>query len=899
MLINFETIERHTGEKLRRIEKQTLAADRIAALKKFLKIETQRLHLRHRFGVGGEPIVAARSLIVDLLIQRMASVVGAEKGFSEAEPEEFAVVALGGYGRQELAPCSDIDLLFLHGRWDADRAAEMSEAALYLLWDAGLSVGHSCRSLSECLTIAKEDEVSRNSMLDARLLWGNRELFASLTRKLNDGIINKDRRGILRGLMEERAARYQKFGATACLQEPNVKESAGGLRDLHTLLWVTHVAYGHATLPELTAAGLMPERDAKAIRAAYDFLLRVRNELHFITGRCTDLLSLNLQRQVAQDLGYTDTPELQASEIFMRDYYLHARRLHRLTTAHAQRALARQEKTRWLSRWRQAAAIGGFVMRDGALDLDESESRWDPSRLMLAFSYAQATGANFSPDLQDRIQENLPLVNRTFRTSEEIARAFLKMLRVRGKASAALRQMHELGFLGKYLPEFGRVTCLVQHDLYHKFTVDEHTLRAVEVLDELAYSRSKTLERYRQLYSELGDPAVLHLGLLMHDIGKGLGGGHTEKGIAIAERVCERLHVGGKDKEQVLFLIRQHLTMSHISQRRDLSDDKVIQTFAEQVGTVENLKMLTLLTYADISAVGPGVWNEWKDALLWELYIKASAVLNPRPDADDATEQLRNHIALMLASEIGVEEVRGHFKLLPDDYARQTSPQTIIEHIRLAHALNSRLIRTSWRVNQQARCTDLHVCARNRRGLFAAIAGTLTAQGVNILSVHLNTRNDGVAIDTFKVTDTVGEPISDPARWEQIDADLKRALTGEFDVAAAVAKRLRANTSRVRRKTRAGMLGTTLATRLNWDNESSDRSTILEVRTSDRLGLAYRISSTLAALNLDIGFAKVATEKHLALDIFYVTDAAGAKLADEALPPIEAEIRKALGGEEA
>jgi [protein-PII] uridylyltransferase len=904
MQIDFQTIERHTGEKLRRIEKHSTVAERIAALKKFLKIETQRLHLRHRFGVGGAPVVAARSLIVDLLIQRMASAVGAEKGFSEAEPEEFAVVALGGYGRQELAPYSDIDLLFLHGRWEAERAAEMSEAVLYLLWDAGLSVGHSCRSLNECLTIAKEDQVSRNALMDARLLWGSRELFATLARKLNDAVIGKDRRGILHGLMEERAARYEKFGATACLQEPNVKESAGGLRDLHALLWVTRVAYGHSTLPELVAGGVVPERDAKAMRAAYDFLLRVRNAMHFLTGRRTDHLTLDLQAQVARDFGYADTPEQRASEIFMRDYYLHARRLRRLTAAHMQRALAEQQKSRWLSRWRQAAAIGGFVMRDGALDLEESgegkgQDAWDASRLMLAFSYAQATGAGFSPDLQERVQERLSLVNRTFRSSAEAAHSFLKMLRVKGKASAALRQMHELGFLGKYLPEFGRVTCLVQHDLYHKFTVDEHTLRAVEVLDELAYSRSKTLERYRHIYGEVKDPAILHLGLLMHDIGKGLGGGHTEKGIAIAERVCARLHLDGAAKEQIVFLIRQHLTMSHISQRRDLSDERVVETFVEQVGTLDNLNLLTLLTYADINAVGPGVWNEWKDALLWELYLKARAVLDPQPGADESVERLRSHIALMLASEMEAGEVRAHFRQLPEDYARHTSPQTIIEHIRLAHALNSRLLRTSWRFNQQARCTDLHVCARNRRGLFATIAGTLTAQGVNILSVHLNTRQDGVAIDSFKVADTVGEPITDPARWEQIDAELKRALAGEVDVAATVAKRLRANVSRLRRKPRAALADAPLTTRLGWDNESSGRSTILEVRTGDRLGLAYKIANALASLNLDIGFAKVATEKHLALDVFYVTDAAGAKLADDALPAIEAEIRKALGGDEA
>jgi len=285
------------------------------------------------------------------------------------------------------------------------------------------------------------------------------------------------------------------------------------------------------------------------------------------------------------------------------------------------------------------------------------------------------------------------------------------------------------------------------------------------------------------------------------------------------------------------------------------------------------------------------VWNEWKDALLWELYMKARAILRPDEEAKHDIEPLRQRIARMLANEVGYDEVRDHFKLLPDDYARATPPQTIIEHIRLSHSLNTRLVKTSWRVNTQARCTDLHLSARNRRGLFAAVAGALTAQGVNILSVHLNTRADGLAVDSFKVRDTAGEPISDPSRWEQIDNAIRRALSGELDVAAAVIKRLQAqSSSRLQRRKMVGPA----TTRINWDNQSSDKSTILEVRTGDRLGLVYKITSTLTALDLDIVFAKVATEKHLALDIFYVTNAAGEKLTDADLPAIEDTIRNAL-----
>jgi [protein-PII] uridylyltransferase len=901
MQIDFATIQHHAGEKLRRIENQPVAAERVVALKKFLKIETQRLHLRHRFGVGGAPVTAARSLIVDLVIERLARMAWQERLGGTVDVGTFAVVALGGYGRQELAPQSDIDILFLHqGRKDAARAAQLSEAILYLLWDVGFNVGHSVRSLGDCITMAKEDIVSRHSMLEARLLWGGAEIFEQLVERLNEEVIEKNKRALLDETMNERAGRYQKFGDAVCLQEPNVKETAGGLRDLHTLLWASRIAHGVMRLPEMVAQGLMPERDAKAIGAAYEFLLRVRNEVHFLTGRKTDLLSLDLQQQVARNLRYADTTEQQASEIFMRDYYLHARRLHRLTAAHLQRAVSKQEKRSWFARARAAAAIGGFVMRDGLLDLAESadavkaeiKGELDAERMLLAFGYAQATGANFSAGLQEAVQASLPAVNRAFRAAPTTAQSFLKMLRAKGRVATALRQMHELDFLGKFLPEFGRLTCLVQHDLYHRYTVDEHTLRTLEALDQVANARGKTHERLRNIYAEIRDPAVLHLGLLMHDIGKGLGGGHTEKGVKIAARVCNRLQLEAHATEQVLFLVQHHLTMSHIAQRRDLADEKVIRDFAAQVGTIDNLNMLLLLTYGDINGVGPGVWNEWKDALVWELYTKARHVLSPAEDSEKEVEPLRQRIARMLASEIDMDEVRGHFQQLPAEYARTTPAQTIIEHIRLIAALNSRVVRTNWRVNTQARCTDLHLAARNRRGLLAAVAGTLTAQGVNILTVHLNTRADGMVIDSFKVRDTAGEPINDPGRWEQIDDALRRALTGEVDVAALVEKRLRAQHG-----TRFGKRKTSAAptTRINWDNQSSDRSTILEVRTADRLGLIYKIASTLSGLDLDIVFAKVATEKHLALDIFYVTNAAGAKLTEDELPTVEETVRLALG----
>src|SRR5262245_3069926 len=466
MQINLETIEQHVSEKLRRTESQPEPAERLNALKKLLKIETQRLHLRHRFGIGGAQIVAARSLIVDLLIERVARTGFEEKCGKKAVLGDFAIIALGGYGRRELAPQSDIDLMFLHqGRKTASQAGQLSEAILYLLWDVGFSIGHCVRSLGECVSISKEDIVSRNSMIEARLVWGDRMLFESLIERLDEEVFEKQKREFLDELSAEREARYNKFGGAVCMQEPNIKETAGGLRDLHTLLWASRIAYGQVTLAGLTSAGLLPESEMKAITAAYDFLLRARNELHFMTGRKGDLLSLDLQQQIACNLRYADTGQQQASEIFMRDYYLHARKLRRLCDAHFRRAVARQEKKSWLNRARSAPAIGGFVIRDGSLDLDSNDESLDGNRMMLAFGYAQATGAGLSTNLQEAIQTSLPLVNRTFRASPEAAQAFLKILRAKGCVAAGLRLMHDLDFVGKFLSEFGRMTCMVQHDL--------------------------------------------------------------------------------------------------------------------------------------------------------------------------------------------------------------------------------------------------------------------------------------------------------------------------------------------------------------------------------------------------------------------------------------------------
>ncbi len=897
------SMQLNVSARLRSIDQRADAAERLPALRGFLRAETQRLLLRHRAGAEGARIVAARSVIVDLVIERLAA-----PAARAVDQEQVAVIALGGYGRRELAPQTDVDVLFLYrGRRAAAAAEALAQSLLYAMWDVGLHVGHSVRSIAQCLEMAGDDLVSLTAMLDLRLLLGSEPLVQELSERIGREVLGRRRRVLLDELWQVRGGRPLAFGDGVGAAEPNVKENPGGLRDLHTLLWAGRIASGAGRLPDLARAGAVSERDARALGAAYELLLRVRNDIHFQTARKSDVLALDLQPQVARNLGYADSPQQQASERFMRDYYLHARRLNRVCERALERMVTAEPRRGWFTTGRATAAAGGFVLRDGVLDLDRIAGGTvvlDPGRALQAFSHAQATGAFLSRNLKDALTDSLPSIGRRLRGATAVADEFLQLLRARGRVGATLRAMHDLDFLGRLVPDFGRLTCLVQHDAYHRYTVDEHTLRTIEVLDRLAGTRCQSLARYRELYDRVPDPALLHLALLLHDAGKGQGSGHAERGAQIAERVCQRLGLDRRARELVAFLVRHHLLLSHIAQRRDLSDDKVIRDFAASVGEPTALDLLALLTYADMNGVGPDVWNEWKDALVWELYTRARAVVEPGEGAFGRTLE-RQRLAATLDGGVASEaELELHLRLLPADYARFTTDATLVEHLRLVRGVSVEglgaeadperpgVVRTSWRVDHKARCTDLHLCARNRRGLLAAVTGALAAEGVNILSVQLNTRADGLAIDTFKVCDAAGEPIAEPSVWQRLDETIDQAVAGRLDIAARVDKRLRAMSEgegHYRRASRPGRV------RVDWDNVSSDRSSILEVRAGDRLGLAYRIASTLARSGLDISFAKVATEKNMALDIFYVTNAAGGKLEDAELPAVEREIRRAIG----
>jgi [protein-PII] uridylyltransferase len=872
------------------------AQELLESLRRYVRLETERLRMRHRLGLGGAEIAAARSSQVDLVVTRVCRVAAEEAGLAaRSELLGCAVVALGGYGRAELAPYSDVDLLFLHAGRQSPAVTAFVERALQLLWDAGLAVGHSFRSPAECVAEARADLHSRTALTEARLVGGSRELFDSLLLALDEGLLRDQKATdrFVETLRLENEERYAGQGGAVCVQEPNLKEGVGGLRDLHTILWVGHARFGSGRLSTLHAEGWMSDAELRTARRTNDFLWRVRNEAHFSTGRRTDHLSLDLQGELAPRLGYRPDKGLLDSELFMRDYYRRASELHELSRAFVLRHLEMRPRRRFPTLRRLRRPRRGFEVRDGHLFARGQEGEFPKSAaaLLEAVEVAQIEGVPLADELKQELRAHSGLVDRAFRASPEASQALLGLFGRRGRVGPALRVLHETGILGRLLPEWARISFLVQHDLFHRYTVDEHTLRALEALDDAAAGENADYARLGAAFDEIEDAMPLYLGMLLHDIGKGRGGGHVEKGSRIAVRTLAHLGLDSESAAKVLFLIEAHLEMSQLSQQRDLSEPALIEAFAKRVGSLERLNLLLLLTYADHRAVGPGIWTEWKAALLWELYDRTRHRLLGGEGQGDRADAARQEAFATLRQEFPPDKVEHHFSLLPERYLRTTDGERMCRQFRLLCSRGERPVAVAWHELENGHVSELEVTARDRRGLLAAVTGTLTANNIDILSVDLFTRADGIVLDSLRVCELPELGPVSAGRKSRIETALSRALEGDLDVPRSVERWRSSQKRRPRRHWgRAARRPT-----IRFDNDASATATIVEVRAPDQPGLAYTLAEALAGLGLDITFAKIATAKALALDVFYVTDAAGMKLLPEVLGEVERALLEALG----
>lgn len=892
----------------------------LARFQRYCKRQEARLKRLHRSGGGGRQYCQARTAMIDVLVRHLwKAALASLPSPAESPGPALALVALGGYGRGELNPFSDLDLMLLHQGSAAQGSAAASQLQLLVqqvflpLFDLGFKVGYSVRTVDEAVQVANQDMQSKTALLEARLIIGSAELFARLQAALIAGCLAGQEEQYLAARLQDQAERRARHGHSPTMQEPHIKSGCGGLRDYHNVLWMAWARYRTRSLADLQARGLLSPTERRQLAAAHDFLLRVRTELHYQAGRAADVLTRSLQPAVAYRLGYTDRSPMRRLERFMRDLFWHMRNVHLISRAFEERMAAeaghRLQGVARLGRDARrptdsAPVLDGFEVRGPyLLPCRATVFRQKPARLMRVFWHSHQRGLRLHPDLTRLIQRHLRLVGRAFRQDPQVGQSFLELLNERGHVAAALRAMHETGLLRRYLPEFGRLTCLVQHEFFHLYAADEHTLQCLEQLDQIWEATGPPLDKYRQLLQEIETPGLLRLALLLHDAGKARPTArHAALSARLAQRVARRLGLDEADRQVLALLVKHHLAMAQVSQRYDLDDPAVIGRFARLVQTPENLRLLTLLTVADTRATSDQLWTGFKDTLLFTLYRRVSEVLARGPTAFSAQQLRKDHLVqelgALLPPAVGRDEIEAHLAHLPPRYFRTGTARDIAGDVLLVH----RFLRQQadpqahplapvigWQDAPERGCSVVRVVTWDRPGLFSKLAGCFSAAGINILSAQVFTRTDGIALDTFHVTDPyLGGPLEARVR-SRFEPLVRRALTENLELPPLIAAQKAA------RPLGRPPPGLSIPTRLSFDNALSEHHTVLEIITEDRVGLLYVLGRALTECGLDIALAKIATENGAAIDTFYVTELDGRQLTEAARQQqVEQHLRAAL-----
>ncbi|GIW45113.1 MAG: bifunctional uridylyltransferase/uridylyl-removing enzyme [Candidatus Binatia bacterium] len=855
-----------------------LGGDWGRAARDYLDAARERLFAWHREGASGTAVVRAYTAAVDGLIQVLfdASLGEAQQRFPVLD-QRFALVAQGGYGRAELNPYSDLDLLFLYPHKSEPLIEYVAERILYTLWDARLTVGNALRNVRECLRLAANDFKVKTALLDVRFLCGDQTLFQEFARRMEKEVLNRDVDRFFDSVLAEIAARHHRYGDSVYLLEPQIKEGQGGLRELHAALWLAKVKFKTNRLPELVQKGVLTEREQEEAESARDFLFRVRNSLHFLARGHQDQLTFEYQERIAPLLGFHDTPNMKGVEHFMRAYYMAAATLDRFAADMIERCVRRPRSYFSIFMARPRRIRPGVTIAQGLLSIAGPELlQSDPSNFVRLFLDAQRHEVKISRATKRVLREHLHWLDDHWRSHPATVEAFFQILRGRNVAET-LREMHQTGVLGAFLPEFGALTCMVLHDVYHTYTVDEHSLRAVQELEWLRAGKYQDMvPLLTHVMRDLDRVDLLLLGMLLHDIGKGRGGGHCERGAAMCDAIAARLHLNPDDAAQLKFLVAQHLNMSHLAQRRDIHDPRLIIDFARRVETLDNLKRLYLLTFADMRAVGPKIWNSWHDMLLSELYLRTAEVFEREAfieeDYRERAARVRQRVA---AASTVPEAVRERFlRGMPDRYFLSTAEETILHHLELYRDFHDGEVVCSVRHFRERAFSEWTVVTADRPGLFAMITGVLLAEGMNILTANIHTSAAGVAVDVLRISHgDHPETVLNPERWERAEANLRAVLNGKLDVEDLVA-RARPRWTIVRRYTPK------VPTAIEVDNQVSEHYTVLDVYTHDRVGLLFTITNTLFHLGISIHLAKITTNVDQVLDVFYVTDSEGRKILD-------------------
>ena len=812
--------------------------------------------------------------------------------------ERIAVVAVGGYGRGTLAPGSDVDLLFLFPDKQTAWGESVVEAMLYPLWDLKLKVGHSVRSVDDCMREAQADMTIRTALLESRLVAGDAALFEELVRRYGAEVAEGTAPAFTEAKLAERETRVTRAGSSRYLVEPNVKDGKGGLRDLNTLFWIAKYAYRVEDAEELVAAGLFDAGELRMFQRSEEFLWRVRCWMHFITGRAEERLSFDLQRQVAASIGYAGRSGQAPVERFMKAYFLVAKDVGDLTAIVCAALEARQQKPRAsLSRLigsftkrKRVRALGhpDFTLKSQRLNVVDGQAfQRDPVNLLRLYQIASRDDLAIHPDASRLVTQSLRLVTAHLRNDPEANRIFIEILTARRSPEVVLRRMNESGLLGRFIPDFGRIVAMMQFNMYHHYTVDEHLIRSIGVLAEIdAGALEAEHPLANAIFPTIAHRRALYVALFLHDIAKGRPEDHSIAGARIARKLCPRLGLTEAQTETVVWLVENHLVMSTVAQSRDLGDPKTIESFAAIVQTLERLKLLLVLTVADIKAVGPGVWNGWKGQLLRTLYYETEVVLagghsgiERRARVEHKQEALAARLADWSAGERESYLAR-HYPA----YWLKVDPARLEMHARFLRQaeLAGRTTATRVETDRFRGVTELTVLAPDHPRLLAIITGACAAAGGNIVDAQIFTTSDGLVLDTISVSRAFDRDDDELRRAERIAAAIERALKGEIKIADLVAQRRapppRGQTFQVEPE-------------VVIDNVLSARHTVLEVSGLDRPGLLYDLTTAIGKLNLNIASAHIATFGEKAVDVFYVTDLTHAKIVSTGR---QLTIRKAL-----
>ncbi len=823
---------------------------------------------RTRIGVK---LAIERARLVDELIGRIL------KAYNHDKVEGVCMVALGGYGRQELCPYSDIDLLFLYEPTQRAFATEISKRVLYFLWDLGLEVGYSVRTIEECLKLSQsEDSTVLTSLLDGRYVLGERFLYKTLTKEIYDELLPSVSAVFISEKLEERRKRIEKYGSSVYLLEPNVKESKGGLRDFHNALWIAQARYKVKGFLGLLSKGIISEKEYETIKRSLNYLLVIRFQLHYLAGRREDRLGFEYQEKIAKFLGYKDG-RFKAVEKFMRIYYLRASLVHEQTERIIEKCVAKSYPRGWIRRTRHLEH--GFIIQGGQLTATSKNIfKEDPVNLIRAFELADKHGVEMSRYLIWLIRENVTMINNKVRRDPRFNEIFLRILKSGKNVKKQLLLMNEVRLLGHYIPEFGKIVCLAQHDAYHIYTVDIHSIFAVgEVENLLTYKYEKEFPFLTKVAESVVKRHVLYLACLLHDVGKGAGTEHSEKGAAIVSRVASRMGLSSEGRDQLVFLVRHHLVMSHLSQRRDIHDPSLIERFATLVKSIETLSLLYLLTFSDMRSVGPDVWSNWKDMLLRELYLRTAKLLERGEYTEESIQEMIQRVVSRVIAEtkgkVPAREVKKILAKMPDSYFRGYSPKAISRHVELIYEKGVEGTVTDVKFHLNEGYDEFTYWGYDKKGIFSKMCGVLSASGLNILGARIVTTRDGRIIDDLYVNKQGKSTWDEPDVWKKVTLYLKQAEKNEIDIDRLIEKRKRSFFKYKK-------FVPTLSPRVDIDNETSSDFTIIDVYAPDRPGLLYDITKALSDLDLSINYAKVSTQVDQVIDVFYVTDLHGKKIQD-------------------